>query len=169
LSENYKVQASFKFGLGQTGMLNFRADSPEELGQILDRTGGADLLDKISGINAVIKALDAVDQAGLQPQVVPAQQAPPATPLQQYQQGVQQSAQQPTNEWTQPAQPQVAPPAGPGAALPVCIHGPKGVISKDGPKGRWWAYACPGQKADPTKCDLDFGVAEPHKSLAKYL
>jgi hypothetical protein len=54
----------------------------------------------------------------------------------------------------QPVQPQV-----PGAVgAPMCQHGQKTLLSKTSEKtGKpWKAWACPADRNDPTKCDLDF-------------
>lgn len=174
-------------------MLNVRAETHEEFKASLDALSATDILGDLSGINATIKALDAVEQAGLQPSVVtpqpvavaPAQPTAPVvqpdaaisaqgvvTPLQQYQNGV-----------ATPAQPQATPqPAFSQqiseavTALPSCIHGVKNVISKQKADGvRWFAYACNAQQGDPSKCGLDFpgfngaDMPQAHKAQAKYL
>lgn len=171
MSENYKYQASFKFGLGQTGMLNVRAETADEFKSQLTVLSTSDILADLSALNATVKALDNIEQAGLQPQVVPQQAAAPApatTPLQQYQQGIAQSAAQPPTA--------APPPAVAAAPLPSCIHGQKTVLSKMKDDGtRWFAYACPAQRNDPTKCQLDFpgfngqDMPDAHKSAARYL
>lgn len=162
MSDDYKLQASFKFGYGQTGLLNVRANSVEEMKQSMAALTGTDLLSDLTATNDTIRALDNVSQAGLDPQPAAtsgyAQQSPP--PVQQPPQGMsvtpleqlRQQATQPADVWQQPAQQQEPAPAGPQQAAPSCLHGPRSYVTGNKDGRAWSAWMCPTPKGAPDKC-----------------
>lgn len=149
MSENWKVQASFKFGASNADMLNVRAENTDELKELINGLTGIDLVgagnairsgalfaaaadDSVTErINQVAKSLGATiedtyweDQP--KPKAIPAPVAPPAY-------------------------------AAPTSNAPLCQHGPMklvpaGVSKKTGkPYGAFWACDCGKPRAEQCK------------------
>lgn len=122
--DNYKIQASIKFGPGGSGMLNLRADSADELRESTVAAVGvcAELAVLVEAFNTEFSAVSAV--AASFPGTTVQQQYPQQQPQQQY-----------------PAQ---------QAQGALCPHGPMTYLeAKD---GSWKGHFCPLQKGDPNKC-----------------
>lgn len=73
VSEDYKIQASIKFGNNLTGMLNLRANSAQEL-DVLCREAEEVTAGALAGLTESLTALNTIGQAFPQTQV---QQQPP--------------------------------------------------------------------------------------------
>ena len=149
MSENWKVQASFKFGANNADMLNVRAENTDELKELINGLTGVDLVgagnairsgalfvasdDSVTDrINQVAKSLGATVEETYwedepKPKFVPAPVAPPrpATPV--------------------------------ASNAPLCQHGPMklvpaGVSKKTGkPYGAFWACDCGKPRAEQCK------------------
>lgn len=81
MSEDYKVQVSLKFGPGMLGLLNLRANTPQELDTLIRDTTEL-LVVPIGGLTEEIAPLANIQQAFPQTQVInqgqPQQSAQPA-------------------------------------------------------------------------------------------
>lgn len=75
MSDDYKIQISLKFGPGQGGMLNIRANSKDELAGLLDDVEN-EISVKLGGLVESVAALAAVGAAFPGTQVVGSTPAP---------------------------------------------------------------------------------------------
>lgn len=122
MSDDYKLQASVKFGPGQIGMINLRADTPEEMRGHAAAVVGlvGDLAVMTEALNTEFAAVSAVASAFPGTTVIQQQQAPQA-------------------------------PANQGNGN-VCPHGQMmWRESPDGGQS-WKGYFCSLPKGDPAKC-----------------
>ena len=120
MSENWKVQASFKFGANNADMLNVRADSAEELSELISGLTNVDLV----GAGNAIRSGVAVDNAATN-RISQVAKSLGATIENTY--------------WEEEPQPKAAPapvappkpvaPAAPAASnAPLCQHGPMRLV-----------------------------------------
>jgi hypothetical protein len=136
MSENWKVQASFKFGTNNADMLNVRAESADELKELI---AGITNVDLVGAGNAVRSGVVASDDTTTQ-RINQVAQALGATVEETY--------------WEAEPKPKPTPPpvppryAAPATSAPICQHGPMklvpaGVRKKTGkPYGAFWACDC---------------------------
>lgn len=148
MSENWKVQASFKFGANNADMLNVRADSAEELSELISGLTNVDLV----GAGNAIRSGVAVDNAATD-RISQVAKSLGATIENTY--------------WEEEPQPKAAPapvappkpvaPAAPAASnAPLCQHGPMrlvpaGISKKTGkPYNAFWSCT---SKDRGSQCD----------------
>lgn len=125
MSDNWGVQASYKFGQNQQQMLNVRAEDADTLKIQLDGLAEGDVI-------AAITHLDQVLQAGSALAPVTSAAAPATAPS-----NVAQFPQQGQSTQVQ---------------APTCPHGVRKFGSGVGAKGPWAAYFCPSPKGTPGQC-----------------
>lgn len=139
-NDNWKLQASFRFGPNGTGLLNVKGDDVADLKQQLEAVAALDLYGDVATAGELLAAVaNAAPLAQPQPAYQPAPgAAPPQT--------------------TAPAPgPAPAPaPTAPPTAAPQCPHGLRQYKSGAGAKGPWKAWMCPAQRDDPSKCSPEW-------------
>ena len=123
MSEGAPIQYNFKTPAGT--LINIRAESPEQLGKLLDTVSEraglvAEIEELLKNSDLVVKSLGATQ--------VPATSAPAAAP----------------------AAAGVPEPAG---DAPACPHGQRVYRTGVGKRGPWSAYFCPAPKDTPGKCE----------------
>lgn len=132
MSEDFKLQASYKFGEYDQHMLNVRAENGAEL------TGHLDTVDvqKVVDFGSIVKA---------------AQNVQPLT----------QPVEQPAPTVTAPAPVAAAPvasaPSAPPADAMFCSHGQRTKKQGRSARGPWTGYFCPLPKGHPDQCDAVWG------------
>lgn len=131
MSDNWGVQASYKFGQNQQQMLNVRAEDADTLKIQLDGLAHGEVITAITHLDQVLQAGSA-----LVPVTSAAAPAPVAqvVPFPQQGQGTQTQA-------------------------PTCPHGVRKFGSGVGAKGPWAAYFCPSPKGTPGQCAPDWQKA----------
>lgn len=132
MSDNWGVQASYKFGTNAQSMLNVRAEDADTLKIHLDVLAQGDVLSSLTHLGQVLEAASA-----LTPVTSPAAPAP---------------APAPSNVTPFPQQ-QLH--SGPVQA-PSCPHGVRKFNRGVGAKGPWAAYFCPLEKGNPNACAPDW-------------
>lgn len=127
------------------------------LSAVLARNGGQPEPAPVSTVGDPLAAAVATAQAAFPGAQVVQQQQPwgnPPVPPFQPPQGVY----QPVGTIPVPPQQQPAPQM-PGAAAPVCQHGPKQYregVGKNPPYRPWSAWFCPAGQNDPTRCEKEW-------------
>jgi hypothetical protein len=134
--ENWRIQASYKFGEHQQNLLNVRGENAVELeAHALSLTQGT-TVQSLGELGALLQAAQTVASVPTPPQAQGGQgyvpQMPTPVPV-QHQPGYQPSA-----------TPQAPPP---------CPHGPWQWKTGVGAKGPWKAWMCPAPKGTPGQCE----------------
>lgn len=142
MSENWSIQISPKLPDGT--LINIRAESPEQLNNLLDYVNG-----KGADIAAVVQSLTAQGNVA---QAFPGSQNVSAPPQEQSW-SQQPPAQQGPPQWAQQQAPQQSAPAGPA---PQCAHGQMTYRSGTKNGREWKAYFCPTPKGTPNQCEPQF-------------
>lgn len=131
MSENWGVQASYRFGTNQQSMLNVRAEDADTLKIQLDGLAYGEVISSLTHLDQVLQAGTA-----LTPVTSAAAPAPPVIPQQT------------------PAQVQAQALANyQQTAAPQCPHGTRVHRTGVGAKGPWSAYFCPTPKGTPGQCE----------------
>ena len=165
--KDFAYQLSVKIGEGyDASMLNIKADSPQELVDLLAAVPGV-VAEQVSGAIGALKAIGyaaPLTQAAPAPTVqAPVAQAPVQaagfTNVQQPTAPYQSPTAQAFSGVTAPqyAAPAAAPAAGPAGSPPVCQHGVKKyTTSKPGASRQWKAWMCPSPKGTADQCDPEW-------------
>lgn len=134
MSDNWGVQASYKFGQNQQQMLNVRAEDADTLKIQLDGLANGDVITSITHLDQVLQA-----GVALVPVTSAAAPPPPVVP-----QRTPQQVQAQANEAYQQNTP------------PSCPHGQRVYRTGQGAKGPWQAYFCPTPKGTPGQCEAQW-------------
>lgn len=135
MSDDYKIQASFRFGQNQQAMLNLRGESAQELKYHLGEAAEGDFVQALTHLDTTLAAGSAAAS-------VTSASAPPPQPPAQYQQPAQQAG-PPQQGYQQ-------------TAAPTCPHGTRSFKNGVGARGPWAAYFCPLPKGTPGACDPEW-------------
>jgi hypothetical protein len=134
--DNWKVQASYKFGEHGQNLLNVRGGSVEELGFHATKLLESETTQTLGALGALLTATQVVESVPTPPQAQGGLGFTPQipTPVQvQHQPGYQ--------------------PAATPQAPPPCPHGQWQWKTGVGAKGPWKAWMCPAPKGTPGQCE----------------
>lgn len=135
MSEDYKAQASYRFGTNGQSMLNLRGDSVAELHVLTVEAVDGKFIPDLIVLDQTLQAGATLAQGGVAFQP-PANTTPVPTPIQ--------------------AAPSYRPPKPQDATVPVCPHGARVFKRGESARGPWAAWMCPAPKDTPGKCTPDW-------------
>lgn len=131
MSEDFKLQASYKFGPFDQHMLNVRAENGRELSALLSEVAVQEVVEFGSTVKAVQDSAPLTTPTAGHP-APPAVPAPPAA--------VAHQAEAPLSN----------------GAKTVCDHGPRRRQTGTSARGAWVAWFCPLPKGDTRQCKAEW-------------